>query len=89
MIGRMIAITQFGIDPLISAAGGDKNNQHIVETAKILLEAGADINAVDKHERTALMAAVNNGNLKLTEFLISKGANITCRDEVNFDAIKT
>lgn len=71
------------MNALMCAASGDKTDEKIIDTAKLLLDSGADINAVDKHDRSALMIAVNTGNYKLTEYLIGAGANIQQKDEVS------
>jgi len=72
------------------------------ETVKLLIEKGADVNAVntyfyngprvkcfqpwvkndyhDGHNKTALFYALNNPDLKVTELLLDKGANINAKD---------
>jgi serine/threonine-protein phosphatase 6 regulatory ankyrin repeat subunit A len=59
---------------LYAAAGGR------VEIMALLLNAGADVNVVDKWERTACHYAVSNGHLAALEFLIMRGANLGARD---------
>ena len=41
-----------------------------------MLEKGANINAADRHGRTALLFAASNGNEKIVELLLEKGADI-------------
>jgi ankyrin repeat protein len=58
--------------PLIFAS-----EQGNLEIAKILLKAGADINAIDnKNEETALITAVKNQHMDIIELLLDSGANI-------------
>ena len=44
---------------------------------KPLVEAGADVNAVDNHGQTPLMVACATCNVPLIEYLLSKGADVT------------
>ena len=46
------------------------------ETAELLIEIGADINAEDTFGETPLHYAVGRGDMQLTEFLIQKGADV-------------
>lgn len=41
-----------------------------------LLDAGADINALDEHGQTALMNAAYRGDAELTQLLIQRGAEL-------------
>ena len=59
-----------GLTPLVFAAReGD------LESAKLLLEAGAPINQVTEYGWTPLLTAVNNRNYLLAKFLLEKGAD--------------
>ena len=51
-----------------------------LETAKILLDAGADINAKDQSERTPLHDAVSSGSVPLVKLLLDRGARVNARD---------
>ncbi len=51
---------------------------------KGLLEAGADINAKDGFQRTALHWAVNRGFANVSRHLIEKGANVNAKDREAF-----
>lgn len=61
------------------------NLLHVVEqgnSAEItkLLEAGADINAVDNRGRTSVMIATHTNQFDIFKLLIDKGADINIRD---------
>jgi len=75
-------ITGTGQPPLcIAFASG------YIETAKSLLEAGADVNATTKHSgETALHLAVKNGRNDLVELIIPYGPNL---DLKTFDSGET
>ena len=59
-----------GLTPLIFAAReGD------LESARVLLDAGADVNQTSEYGWTALLTAANNRHYGLGKFLIERGAN--------------
>jgi len=59
-----------GLTPLVFAAReGD------LETAKVLREAGADVNQTTEYGWTPLLVATNNRNYKLGAYLLEHGAN--------------
>jgi uncharacterized protein len=59
-----------GLTPLVFAAReGD------LESAKLLVEAGAPINQVTEYGWTPLLTAVNNRNYQLAKYLLEKGAD--------------
>ena len=67
-----------GVTPLIMAAWYNENP----EVTKLLLDAGADVNARDKNGCTPLIwAAVFNENPEVTKVLIDAGANVNARSE--------
>jgi uncharacterized protein len=79
-----------GTTPLIMAAGAGTDVQRerapeeratAVETAKFLVERGADVNAAGQYGWTALHAAAYQGMNDLIEYLVSKGAKIDQKDE--------
>ncbi len=47
-----------------------------IDSARVLLEAGADVNQTTRYGWTALLAATQNRNYKLGKFLIEHGANV-------------
>jgi ankyrin repeat protein len=53
---------------------GTENPEMAVEAAMILVESGANINALDCDGCTPLYCAVQNSNIELIEYLKSKGA---------------
>jgi ankyrin repeat protein len=46
------------------------------ELARKLLDAGADINALDEHGQTALMNAAHKGHLEVVRLLVERGAQL-------------
>ena len=52
-----------------------------VEVAKVLVDAGAEINRQCEHGRTALHMAAAWGHLDLVKFLLEKSADPSIRDE--------
>ena len=67
-------INQSGYTPLLRAAN--------VNIARMLLQAGADINACEDCGYTALMFAAMNRNFVLYGFLLGSGADPTLTDEM-------
>ena len=47
-----------------------------------LINLGADVNAIKEREQTALMFACANGNYKLVNILISKGADVNAKGRI-------
>ncbi|MGL4323487.1 MAG: ankyrin repeat domain-containing protein, partial [Beijerinckiaceae bacterium] len=62
-----------------------------IESAKLLLAAGADVNAMNVNGTTPLMyaksTAISSGNLQLVELLLAHGANAGARDKLGLSAI--
>ncbi|HUG90340.1 MAG TPA: ankyrin repeat domain-containing protein [Planctomycetaceae bacterium] len=60
-----------GLTPLVFAAReGD------IESAKVLIEAGADVNQVTEYGWSPLLTATNNRNYELGAMLIERGADV-------------
>lgn len=50
------------------------------EMAKILIDAGANVNAVDKDRSTPLHEAVRMGKIRVARLLLERGANLDAKD---------
>jgi ankyrin repeat protein len=83
--------TDDGTNPLMVAAGlgrptfspglqRGKRSQGAEEAVKILLDAGADINAVNEADFTAVHGAAFRGLDEVIKILVDRGANIDARD---------
>jgi uncharacterized protein len=60
-----------GLTPLIFAA-----REGHLEAARVLLDAGADVNQTSEYGWTPLLTAVNNRNYQLARLLIERGADV-------------
>jgi ankyrin repeat protein len=65
-----------GLTPLLFAA-----RQGCVDCGRVLLKAGAGINAADPNEVTPLVMALINGHYDFAAFLIDQGADLNLADE--------
>ncbi|OEJ15271.1 hypothetical protein BFL38_13275 [Brachyspira hampsonii] len=63
---------------MIELLEASKNND--LETLKSLIEKGADVNAKDNDNWTALMLASDNGHLEVVKYLLDKGADVNAAD---------
>jgi uncharacterized protein len=88
--------TERGTTPLMMAAGGGTDVQReraleeratAVETAKFLVEHGADVNVAGQYGWTALHAASYQGLNDVIAYLVSKGAKIDQKDEFGQTAL--
>jgi ankyrin repeat protein len=71
------------LTPLLFAAGGGgriRRDRDQIEALKLLLDAGADINAFDTTGSTALALAVSRSD-DVVKFLASRGADLEVRDK--------
>jgi ankyrin repeat protein len=59
-----------GLTPLVFAA-----REGSLDAAKVLVEAGADVNQITEYGWTPLLVATNNRNYKLGAYLLEHGAN--------------
>jgi ankyrin repeat protein len=79
-----------GVTPLMAAAGVGtsdadttgryKTQEEIIESIKLCLDAGVDIDAVDSNGRSALFGAAQQGFDKVVSFLASRGAKVDLKD---------
>jgi len=60
-----------GLTPLVFAA-----REGSIESAKVLLDGGADVNQTSEYGWTPLLTATNNRNYKLAKYLVERGANV-------------
>jgi uncharacterized protein len=83
--------TAMGTTPLMLASGAATDVQRArsieerglaVETARYLVEHGADVNAVGEFGWTALHSASYQGLTDVIEFLVSKGAKLEIKDKL-------
>jgi len=88
--------TERGTTPLMMAAGAGTDVQRerepqeratAVETAKFLVEHGADVNAAGQYGWTPLHAAAYQGLNDVIAYLVSKGAKIDQKDEFGQTAL--
>jgi ankyrin repeat protein len=62
------------------ATGRFKTPADMIETIKLLLAAGLDINAAESTGRTALHGAALQGFDPVVQFLVEKGASLDVKD---------
>lgn len=70
------ACLQMGESPLIRAA----HNGHM-QTVKFLVEQGANVNALDMGDNSALHWAAMRGHVEIVKFLTEQGADKTLRNK--------
>src|SRR6187397_2777148 len=51
-----------------------------VDVARLLLDTGTDVNAVDQNDITPLFMAIGSNRIPMARFLIDRGANINAKD---------
>ena len=67
--------TPGGMTPLLYAARDGS-----LDAARVLLEAGANLNAADPNGMTPLMMAITNGKIGVAQLLVDKGADVRAAD---------
>ena len=78
-----LVAAQGGLTPLLLAA-----REGHMESVKVLLDAGADLNQTSAGDRTSpLLIATINGHFDLAKFLLEKGADPTLASENNATAL--
>ncbi len=83
--------TRFGVTPVMAAAGlgtkeedttGRRKTQaEAVESIQLFLNAGVDINAIDRNGDTALHGAAQKGDDQVVQFLADHGAKLDIQDK--------
>jgi uncharacterized protein len=78
------------LTPLLVVAGSNwaitdtrgrfRNEKHCIEMARMLLDAGADINAANNNGQTSLHAAARMDMKDFTRFIGERGANLDAKD---------
>ena len=63
------------------------HNGNFEEAIKLLIEKGADLNAIDKYGYTALIWACRNNNIEIVKLLIEKGADINAKNFIGYTAL--
>src|SRR6185295_1011906 len=51
-----------------------------IDVARLLLDAHADVNQVDKNDITPLLMAISNNHIDMARFLMERGADINAAD---------
>ena len=67
--------TPGGMTPLMYAA-----RDGALDAARVLVEAGAALNATDPNGMTPLMMAITNGKIPVAQLLVDKGADVRAAD---------
>ena len=88
--------TEYRVTPLMVASGigwvegvtYEWSQQQTLETVRLLLDLGADVNAQDLLDgRSALMGAAHKGRNDVVELLVQRGADLSLRDIGSRDTI--
>jgi ankyrin repeat protein len=76
------------VTPLMAAAGllrsedfTEEERRNALEAVKLMVELGADVNAVNELGRTALHGATNLGANDVIQYLVEHGAKLDVRDK--------
>ena len=87
-----LAIKNGGTPLMLASGGGTARTQEEevvdkagradpVEVVKMILDAGADINAVNDQENAAVHLAAQRGNDKVVQYLVSRGARLDLKNK--------
>lgn len=68
---KIVINSEWGSTPLMVAIGNGN-----IPIAKLLLQHGANINAISTHQQTSLLIAVDRNNEDAVKFLIQNGADV-------------
>ena len=71
-----------GFTPLMLAA-----TKNATDVAKLLIKAGADVNAKDEDDRSALIYAADDNAIELAQLLIKSGADMNAKDRYDRTAL--
>lgn len=84
-------IAQDGVNALIKAVFGALSGSGSLDAVKLLIDQGMDVNyaieAGDANGYTAIMFAVRWGNMDVTKFLISVGADVNIESDENISPL--
>ena len=88
---RLFVLTLFASNTILLAAGSADlltavRNGDQAQVRK-LIEAGADVNTVDKDGTTPLMHAVLESDVRMMKLLIDKGANVNMKNAQDSTAL--
>ncbi len=91
-----LAKTEDGTTALMAASGvgltrvdeDGGTNADAVEAVKIVLEAGADVNAVNYADDTALHGAAYRGENTIVELLVNRGAKLDVKNKKGFTPLR-
>ena len=88
---HFVVLILFASNTILFAAGSPdlavaiRNGDHA--QARKLIEAGADVNTVDKDGTTALMHSVIESDVKMMKLLIDKGADVNMKNSLDSTAL--
>jgi ankyrin repeat protein len=76
------AVYDMGFTALHLVCYATENPEMVVDAAKLLVESGANINALDAQNLTPLHYAVEKSNFELVEYFLSVGAQTEFKDSI-------
>jgi len=83
--------------PLMAAAGvgytdgfiHDRSEEETIQAMKLILDLGADVNATNEQDLTALHGAAHKASLAEIQLLVDRGANLAAKDHYKTKAFGT